>query len=297
MGGFDFDRKPFAHPEPPEPKPKRPFAIPGSLILLVAVILGGIAAWRYVNVRIPQAPANNVALQQLNQKLDALEHRVDRLDRRRRASRAALPVEVYGEEAPLSVAEHSEPHPASVGHVSTLQGAKPTRPTSAVLKRSSAHQPGMSLVDSAGNKRLVPSVPASSPASQQEWEATANRLGDIAGVLAAQQNAIDQTQASLGQLSARLGPRSTPFTLEKGGGPQQVGPVRLLLERADLKHQRYTLRLLIGDQSIELKNRAVHEAVPFYTSGRAGSFALVVFRVGKDSVAGRLAFPSVTAVR
>jgi hypothetical protein len=293
-GGVDFDRKPFVRPTEQLPKPRRSNTIPGSVILLVVVILGGVAAWRYVSAGGPSAPSDptNAALQQIEKRLDVLEHRMDRLDRRHHQLRSSAAVS--GEETHRSFPEHSAPISVLPARVSSLRDSKPVQAASVASSTRQAADPSKG---STSSKRVGSPQVQPSPSSHQEWEATANRLGDIAGELATQQNAIDQTQQSLGKLSARLGQHSTPFTLRKGGNLQRVGPVRLRLEKVDLKRRRYSLRLLIGDDSIELKNEAVLEAVPFYISGRSGTFELIVLRLSKDGVAGRLAFPPGTSGR
>lgn len=297
MGGLDFDRRPFARPAEPEPKPPRPSGSPGTLILLIVIVAGGLIAWRYLNVTdFTRAPANDPSLQQIEKKLDVLQHQVDQLERRRKAHRLEPPAVVYGEEAPYVLSSGSLPRSVPVSRGSALQVSKPARSASAAVKPPSVLSEA-NRESGAGSKTSGPSSLQLSQSSQQEWQATANQLGDVVGQLAAQQNAIDQTQASLGQLSARLGQSDTSFEIQKRKSFQRVGPVRLRLERVDARNQRYTMRLLIGDQSIELKNRAVHEAVPFYTSDGAESFDLVVLEIGKDSVAGELAFPARTSGR
>jgi hypothetical protein len=293
-GGVDFDRKPFVRSTEQLPKPRRSNTIPGSVIFLIVVVLLGIAAWRYLSTSATKTPPDpkNVSLEQIEKRLDVLEHRMDRLDRRHHELRSSAADS--GAEEHRSFPEHSAPISASPTRVSSLRGSKPVQAASVASSTRQAADPskGSASSKSVGSSQVQPS-----PSSHQEWEATANRLGDIAGELATQQNAIDQTQQSLGKLSARLGQHSTPFTLRKGGSLQRVGPVRLRLEKVDLKRRRYSLRLLIGDDSIELKNEAVLEAVPFYISGRSGTFELIVLRLSKDGVAGRLAFPPGTSGR
>jgi hypothetical protein len=55
------------------------------------------------------------------------------------------------------------------------------------------------------------------------------------------------------------------------------------------------MRLSVNDQTVELKDRALHEAVQFYGADGKLSFELVVSQIGRDSVAGRLVFPQQTS--
>jgi hypothetical protein len=136
---------------------------------------------------------------------------------------------------------------------------------------------------------------AVSPAGQQEWEATADRLGNVVGELDSQRDAIERDQARLDELAGQFARNSQPFTLEKGSDPQQVGPVSLQLHGTDPKNQRYSMRLSLDDQTVELKDRALHEAIQFYAADGKLSFELVVSQIGRDSVAGRLVIPQQTA--
>jgi hypothetical protein len=116
-------------------------------------------------------------------------------------------------------------------------------------------------------------------------------------VLDSQREAIERDQARLDELAGRFERNSQPFTLERSSTRQQVGPVWLRLMGTDPKNQRYTMRLSIEDTTVELKDRALHEAIQFYASGGKLSFELVVSQIGRDVVTGRLVLPQTTATR
>jgi hypothetical protein len=133
---------------------------------------------------------------------------------------------------------------------------------------------------------------------QQEWEATADRLGIVVGELDSQRDAIQHERTRLDELAGRLAQnnQNQPFTLEKGSERQPVGPVYLRLQSTDPRNQRYSVRLWVDDQTVELKDRALHEAIQFNASGGKLSFELIVSQIGKDSVVGWLVLPEQPAL-
>lgn len=289
MGGYDYDRQSFMRVAEPEPKSRPAFSIPGSLILLALLVAIGFAAYSLLKAYEGSgASANDADLSRIEHRLDLLEKRMDRLDAKRsvqHAKREAAAARDDSIDVDLRTSSGDARGLASAplilgpdGVVSASSASRPFAPQPAKPARVS---PG------ANNTARQPVAPG----AQEEWEATANRLGDIVGELATERNDIDRTRENIGRLSELLGRNSTPFALRKGAGPQQVGPIRLRLQSTDPKNARYTMRLFLGDDSIELKDRALHEAIQFYASGGTTSFGLVVSEITKNGVAGRLSLP------
>jgi hypothetical protein len=57
-------------------------------------------------------------------------------------------------------------------------------------------------------------------------------------------------------------------------------------------NQRYTLRLIVDDKSVELKDRALNEVIQFYTTHSQFPVELVVSQIQKGDVKGMLAVPN-----
>jgi hypothetical protein len=117
------------------------------------------------------------------------------------------------------------------------------------------------------------------------------------GELDSQRDTIERNQAKLDELAGHFARYSQGFALAVGSPRQQVGPVWLRLRTTDPKNQRYTMRLSRNDQTVEVKDRALNEAVQFYDSDGKLSFELIVSQITKDGVAGRLVSPQATASR
>ncbi len=237
------------------------------------------------------ASANDAQLAQMGQRMGDLERRLDQLEKGHKAflvpSRPAAP------SSPIATAVKAE----SPKHQLTF-----SRPVSA--QAASPSPANSSPASNATAQNYLNSERANAASGQQEWEATADRLGNVVGELDSQRNALDsqreaieRDQARLDELAGRFERDSQPFRLERSSTPEQVGPVGLRLMGTDPKNQRYTMRLSVEGTTVELKDRALHEAIQFYASGGKLSFEIVVSRIDRDIVTGRLVLPQTIATR
>ncbi len=91
-----------------------------------------------------------------------------------------------------------------------------------------------------------------------------------------------------------LGDRTfTEFNIHKSKQPQKVGDVFVRLEKADPKHNRYSIELTADDKKVEKKDRNLNEPLQFYTSKAKQPYEIVVNDVKKDQIAGYLSIPKV----
>jgi hypothetical protein len=255
-------------------------------LAVVIAGLGGFVVYRLVRSGGGGDPGStNADLAQIEQRLDAIEHRLDQVEKRRKAS-SPEPVAPAPKEEPAKVAP-SPPPPRIIYRISPPPEPRPVAPPT----KSS---PDGSQVSQRQQKELD-SLRGDVSSTRQEWEATTNRLGDVVGELASQREEITRHSESLEQLSAHFQQNSVPFTLQRGADAQRVGPVSLRLQSTDTKNHRYTMRLLLNDKVIELKDRALNEAIQFYGSSGKVLLELVVSEIGKEAVTGRLAVPQTAA--
>jgi hypothetical protein len=216
-----------------------------------------------------------------------LEHRLDAMEEKLNAPvRAAAPEPAKRE---LVKADPSPSVPPTPMRVRALPTPKPESPPSAPPQPS----PDLNALRQEREQALS-SLRGDVAANRQEWTATADRLGNVVGELNSQHQEIVRNQESLEQLEEHFERDSVPFTLRKDGTRQQVGPVRMLLESTDTKNSRYTMRLFFEDRWIELKDRALHEAIQFYDPEGEVALELMVSRIAKEAVVGRLALPPQT---
>jgi hypothetical protein len=80
------------------------------------------------------------------------------------------------------------------------------------------------------------------------------------------------------------------FTLNRNQ-LQHIGSVGLLLKRANVKRNRFTLALTADDITTEKKDRTVNEPVFFYVAGSKKPYELVVNKVEPHRVVGYISVP------
>jgi hypothetical protein len=288
MGGSQFDRKSYMPSEVPRP----PVHVQDRLtyVLAVVAILGaGYAAYKILGSSAPpEVSAETAELTRTAARLDDIEHRLDTMEHELKAPRPAAPA-VAAKAEPARNAPPVASAPSAPVRVRVSPPANPQPDSSATPQPA----PDLNAVREEGEQALS-SLRSDVTATQQQWAATADRLGNVVGELNSQHQEIERNQAGLAQLAGHFERDSVPFTLRKDGNKQQVGPVRLLLESTDIKNSRYTMRLFFQDKWIELKDRALNESIQFYEPSGEIALELMVFRIAKEAVVGRIALPPQT---
>jgi len=288
MGGFQFDRKSYIPGEVPPPPAHLQDRL--TYILAVVAILGaGYAAYKILGSSpTPDMSGEAAELARTTAKLNEIESRLDAMEERLNAAKPAAPaVAVKAETAKTADAAATAPSVPAHLHASAMPKPQPDAPA--------APQPAPDLIAlRQEGEQALSSIRSDVAATRQEWAATADRLGNVVGELNSQHQEIERNQVGLAQLEGHFERDSVPFTLRKDGTKQQVGPVRLLLENTDIKNSRYTMRLFFEDRWIELKDRALHEAIQFYEPSGEVALELMVDRIAKEAVAGRIALPPQT---
>ena len=95
-----------------------------------------------------------------------------------------------------------------------------------------------------------------------------------------------------------LGERNfVEFNIKKSKQAQKVGDVLVRLEKADPKHNRYSIELTADDKRVDKRDRTVNEPLQFLTSKSKQPYEIVVNDVKKDEIAGYLSVPKVLIAR
>lgn len=133
--------------------------------------------------------------------------------------------------------------------------------------------------------------------TQGQLERTLADLKRTTGDMGVLSGLIATNSREIGALK-QLGDRNyTEFTLYKGKEAIKMADVAILLKKADVKANRYTLELQVDDRKIEKKDRSANEPLQFYVGGSRQPHELVVNQVGKDLIVGYLATPKAPAAR
>jgi ABC-type transporter Mla subunit MlaD len=137
-------------------------------------------------------------------------------------------------------------------------------------------------------KQDVESSRAAIAETQAQLQRTVGDLGEQSGLIA-------RNAEELAQLKHSTARDYFEFDLRKAKQPAQVGPVAIRLRSADVKHNRYTMQLIVDDLEIEKKDKTLLEPVQFYRKGTRQLNEIVVFTIAKDRVAGYLSTPKAAA--
>lgn len=134
-------------------------------------------------------------------------------------------------------------------------------------------------------------------ATRSELEKTIANLKATQGDLGVQSGLIATNGKELAALRA-LGERNyTEFKLGKSKAPQKVGDIAIFLEKSDPKRNRYTIRVIADDKTVEKRDKTLNEPVQFLLSKATQPYELVVNDIKKDLISGYLAAPKVQQTR
>ena len=281
-----FDRQVFAAAK--KPPARDPLFVLAPVLFAAVVAAGGFMAYQFIFG--DKGDAGSVSAEQISavqQKLAAVERRLEQLERKRRGGATETPV---------------ENETKSTGQSAPVGSSGPTRiiyritqpPSQRSLALLSARYPDPQLT--AATMR-IDSLQRDVAAGREEWEATANRLGSVVGELDSQRVDIDRSKERLDDLVSRFDRQEMQFSVERKSGRKRVGPVAVRLESTDPQNGRYTMQLELNDRWVELRNRSLNESMQFYTAASEGPLELVVNHIAKNQIAGKITVPRNTSNR
>jgi hypothetical protein len=143
----------------------------------------------------------------------------------------------------------------------------------------------------------VGSVKQEVAANKSELEKTISDLKRVTGDLGEQSGLIATNSKELSALKS-LGDRAYyEFNLIKAKQPTRISDITVLLKKADLKGNKYTIELVADDKRFEKKDKNVNEPVQFYISKYRQPCEIVVNEIKKDRIIGYLSQPKVQTAR
>jgi hypothetical protein len=282
MAGIDFDRQVFVTPTDKAPRVSP--HILGPVILLIAIAAAGLIGYKLISGSSArssqQADSDSVA--QMQQQIDELQKRLDMLEKHRKIASAEPVKEVPEKAAPAPAISKVIPERPSYKISSGIPQPVAQRPAPPV------NQPAPPTVQQAS----LTAVEEKANANHEAWQATTDRLADVVGVVGSQQGEISQTREDLNRLLAKTGRSALPFELRRKASREPIGPVSMVLKNVDTRNKKYSLCIYVGDQCIELKDRAVNEVVAFVISKNSAPLTLVATKVLRDQIVGYLEVPT-----
>ena len=134
--------------------------------------------------------------------------------------------------------------------------------------------------------------------TRSDLEKTASDMKSVRGDMGVMSGLIATNEKEIDQLR-RLGERNIyEFTITTDDGEHKVGDILVKLEKANVKHNRYSVVINADDRRIEKKDKTTNEPVQFYVPSKARQpYEIVVNEVSKRTIKGYLATPKVTISR
>jgi chromosome segregation ATPase len=230
--------------------------------------------------------ASSVSTATSRRTTDALKEQVEKY----RAQAAQL-----SGQAKVDATAHADQLAARLERIQQEQGkqvAAVTNEVSAVKSDTAAANTKIGEVSSE-----VGNVKTDVAQTKSELEKTIADLKSTRGDLGVQSGLIATNGKELAALKA-LGERNyTEFKIAKTKQPQKVGDISVRLEKADPKHNRYTIIVVADDKTVEKKDKTINEPVQFLLSKATQPYELVVNDVKKDLIVGYVASPKVQTTR
>jgi hypothetical protein len=281
--GVDFDRNVFVHPQTPTIVPAATSRITGIVFALAVIAAVFFLGYKLVpQITRGSTGASDPAMADLDKRLALIEERLEKLESSRKTT-VVVKKEEPGEAKETAPARPMVKTVYQVSPTSRLQARTGSVPTlaqdPATTQRFAALQQSLGTLQS------------DQVATREAWQATTDKLADMAGQVGTQGVEILRSQDELNQLLTRTEMEPIPFELMRGSNPQPVGPVSLVLKSTNPKTQRYSVCVYIQPSCIELKDRTLHEVVQFVTARNTIPLEVIATKIVKDEIVGYLEVP------
>jgi len=139
-----------------------------------------------------------------------------------------------------------------------------------------------------GVKTEVGAVKTDLANTKRDLEGTQRQLVDVRETLTA---AVAKNSGELAELR-RKGERDYfEFEVPKKNQLTKVEDIRLMLKGTDPKKGKYTLQIIVDDNKLEKKDRAINEPIQFLVGRNRLRYEVVVNWVQKDKLGGYLSIP------
>ena len=279
--GIEYDREVFAPSAAPassgNPSLRGIFILFASIVAIVALGFLG-----YKIIAQSEISSSGADSRVLAQRLSAIEQRLEQVEKENHRRALVVP-------APTP---KNDPPPASNSSSSTAAQPKyRVSPTPAQQSRPVSATDPATQSKITGLQQGLGALKNDTTANREAWQATTNKLADVAGQVNGQSVQILRNQDEVNQLLAHTEKTSIPFELLRGSDPQLVGPVHLGLKSTNQKNYRYTLCVYVEQSCLELRDRNRFEVVEFIVSRNSPPLEVIATRVTKEGILGYLEVP------
>ena len=245
--------------------------------LLMAVLAGSaLITSAYLYREKKQTQELTAANQNLSTTLTQLQSRIQDLTQRVDEFKSSPVVSVPATSAPVARTQPAKPRPAKVSKASKTAAPRPPRddPRFKELQGQLSDQ----------QKQLA--------STREDLNRTRNDLnGALNSTKDELSGSIAKTHDELVALQRRGERNYYEFELNKSKQFERVGPLRLSLRKADTKHKRFDMNMLVDDNQLQKKGVNLYETIWINTGDRPQPMELVVNQIAKDHIQGYLSEP------
>jgi hypothetical protein len=255
-------------------------------LLAVGGLLGYLFYARFAEVDASVSRSDSQTLARIEEQLIGVENRLTTLESHRKTEFAKAQPDVKTPEPAIPIQTSIQPAPRPRYHVSP-ESAMPAQPPAAPPP----------VTDPASAQRVarlqqgVGALEEQTTLNREAWQATTDRLAEVAGELGAQHGQIIKNHEELNHFLGQTEHTTLTFELRRGSAPEPVGPVRISLKTSNQKSQRYTVCVYVKDSCLQMRDRVLYEVVEFAVSHDRAPFELIATKVDKDGIAGYLEIP------
>jgi len=260
--------------------------IPGSkgTIILVcavaAIAILGFLGYRMSGQGRGATASDTREFVQLDLQIAQIQDRLDQVEQENHRLAVALSMANSKKDASAQKSAANSAPPRVEYRVSpTIQQPRATLPDPAMMQKLAALQQGVGVAQN------------DATANREAWQATTDRLADVAGQVGSQHGEILRGQDDLNKLLAQTERSALSFELRRGSAPEPLGPVTVALKSANSKGQRYTVCVYVQTSCVELRDRTLYEVVQVAVSRNGPPLQVIATKIGKDSVSGYVEVP------
>jgi septal ring factor EnvC (AmiA/AmiB activator) len=255
------------------------------IFLSIAALVEFAVHARFAQADVPAISSDRQSLTEIQKHLNVIEKRLEDLESRRRTS-SRTAADMKEPEEFVQNQSSAPRHPRTQYQVSPHSAiatpavaAPPAAPDAASAKQLASLQEGIGALQDEANS------------NKEAWQATTNRLAEVAGELGTQHGQIIQNKDELNRFLGRTEHTSLTFELRRGSDPEPVGPVRIALKSSNQKSQRYTLCVYLQNSCLRVKDRAQYEVVQLAVSRDTAPLELIATKVERNGIVGYLEVP------
>jgi hypothetical protein len=257
-------------------------------VFLGAALLSGMFVYsHFAHADSPVGGVDAHALTELQKQLNIIEDRLQDLESRRKTSKKTSADLDEQDRKPALQSQNT-----GTRHGRTQYQVIPPSAVASQTPPAPASNPDAGSAQQLAALQLgIGALQEQASLNREAWQATTNRLAEVAGELGTQHGQILQTKDQLSQFLGRTEHTALTFEIRRGSDPEPVGPVRISLKSTNSKSQKYTICVYFDKSCLQVRDRVQYEVVQLAVSRDSAPLELIATKVDRDGIVGYLEVP------